>query len=240
MHRVVSDKPIDFEDIDISTLDFIAKSVGENWVTLENNNIPNAISKKRSWLLTFDDGYLSDYQVVYPLLQSHGIMATFFLITNNVGEQGYVDWSHVREMHKAGMVFGSHSMNHLKMTTLTIKEAKDELIGSRKCLEDQLGEAVNLFSFPYGYYNRRLISLALECGYKTCFVSNHGAVQLPSTIIPRNSINGAMSSSSINKTLQASLLTRICWGMEDAVKNTSKNLVGDKFYKNLRRYVSSE
>ncbi len=34
MHRVVSDKPIDFEDIDISTLDFIAKLVGENWVTL--------------------------------------------------------------------------------------------------------------------------------------------------------------------------------------------------------------
>jgi peptidoglycan/xylan/chitin deacetylase (PgdA/CDA1 family) len=42
-------------------------------------------------LLTFDDGYLDNYSIAYPLLQSHGVQGVFFLCTSLVGSC-HVPW----------------------------------------------------------------------------------------------------------------------------------------------------
>jgi peptidoglycan/xylan/chitin deacetylase (PgdA/CDA1 family) len=42
-------------------------------------------------LLTFDDGYLDNYQIALPILESHGLQATFFLPTSFVGTD-YLPW----------------------------------------------------------------------------------------------------------------------------------------------------
>ncbi len=40
---------------------------------------------RRSLLITFDDGYLDNYQTAFPILRSHGLHATFFLPTSFIG-----------------------------------------------------------------------------------------------------------------------------------------------------------
>src|ERR1022692_77662 len=42
-------------------------------------------------LITFDDGYLDNYEVAFPILRSHGVQGVFFLVTSWVGS-GYVPW----------------------------------------------------------------------------------------------------------------------------------------------------
>jgi len=42
-------------------------------------------------LITFDDGYLDNYQVAFPILRSHGVQGVFFLATSMVGS-GFVPW----------------------------------------------------------------------------------------------------------------------------------------------------
>jgi peptidoglycan/xylan/chitin deacetylase (PgdA/CDA1 family) len=46
-------------------------------------------------LLTFDDGYLDNYQNAFPVLRAHGVPATFFLITSQVGTATLPGWDRI-------------------------------------------------------------------------------------------------------------------------------------------------
>lgn len=72
-------------------------------------------------VITFDDGYLSNYEIAWPLLRQYGMKATFFPIGVSVGhKEFYKDTSYpltphfgfeeAREMVSSGLVeFGSHT-----------------------------------------------------------------------------------------------------------------------------------
>ena len=72
-------------------------------------------------LLSFDDGILSSYTRVYPLLKQYKLPATFAIVTswtegrNDGGEQAYgknnfMTWAQMQEMQQSGLVeFASHS-----------------------------------------------------------------------------------------------------------------------------------
>lgn len=46
-------------------------------------------------LVTFDDGYLDNYQTVFPILRSHGVQGVFFLATGMVGSAHVPWWDHI-------------------------------------------------------------------------------------------------------------------------------------------------
>jgi peptidoglycan/xylan/chitin deacetylase (PgdA/CDA1 family) len=51
-------------------------------------------------LLTFDDGYLDNYDIAYPILRSHGAQGVFFLVTSMVGSCHVPWWDHVAYLVK--------------------------------------------------------------------------------------------------------------------------------------------
>jgi peptidoglycan/xylan/chitin deacetylase (PgdA/CDA1 family) len=51
-------------------------------------------------LLTFDDGYLDNYEVAYPILRSHGVQGVFFLTTSMVGSSQVAWWGHIAYLVK--------------------------------------------------------------------------------------------------------------------------------------------
>lgn len=236
LHRVVKSSPQVFEDIDEKTFLSIVRHIAEGWVVF-GEGVGYRAGISRNWLLTFDDGYSSDYEIVFPTLQDAGIRAVFFLITGRVGSPGYLSWEQVREMRRHGMEFGSHGLTHAKMTALDKRQAMDELTRSRQEIEHHLGEEVTVFSFPYGYYDANLIKLALGAGYTTCCISDHGTVKFPKQVIPRNSINSAMHWSAILRTLEPSPFVYLNWIMEDWTKKYIKRVLGDEAYKSLRRVL---
>lgn len=111
---------------------------------------PNTIA------VTFDDGYKESCTTVAEILQRHNIPATFFLVTDildngpqNPGRE-FLSWSEARAMVSAGFSFGSHTVSHRSLGTLTPGQVAEELVASGKRIEEELGVMPIGISYPYG------------------------------------------------------------------------------------------
>jgi peptidoglycan/xylan/chitin deacetylase (PgdA/CDA1 family) len=51
-------------------------------------------------LITFDDGYLDNYEVAFPILRSNGVQGVFFLATSLVGSYHVPWWDHIAYLMK--------------------------------------------------------------------------------------------------------------------------------------------
>ena len=237
LHKVVESKCIDFEDITVATLRKILNKSPDSYVTINDVDELSTSSGKFMYMITFDDGHVSDYKIVFPLLKSLDITATFFINTNNIGKPGYLTWRMIKEMKSKGNVFGSHGHNHFKMTDISEEACRYEFLKSKEIYELHTGDIMKFFSFPYGAYNKNLLQLSKQYEYKNCFISKHGVIYKIENVIPRNSINCSMSQIDIAKILNPSLTTIIKWKGEDLSKNFIKNVIGDDYYRFLRRKI---
>lgn len=129
-----------------------------------------------SVLLTFDDGYLSDYTHVYAqCMRTKGVPGFMsFIPVAFVGQPGRMTWEMIEELDRAGVVIGSHGIAHVDLTTVSDRELDRELTGSKSMLEDRLGRSVPLFAFPYGRFSRRVWEAALRAGYTHLFTIQLG------------------------------------------------------------------
>ena len=127
-------------------------------------------------LLTFDDGFLSDYTHVYANYVVAGRIPGFmsFIPVDFVGAPGRMTWEMIDELDKGGVTVGSHGMAHVDLTGISDGELERELAVSKSMLEDRLGRAVPLFAFPYGRFSQRVWDAALRAGYTHLFTIQLG------------------------------------------------------------------
>ncbi len=122
-------------------------------------------------VLTFDDGRAADYDVAFPLLLAAGVRAEFFINTARIGQPGYLTWSRIAEMHRAGMSFQSHSHDHLVLPNLPARLLRSELRTSKRLIEDRVGRGVDFLAAPHGLVDRRVVDAAQEAGYQAVCAS---------------------------------------------------------------------
>jgi peptidoglycan/xylan/chitin deacetylase (PgdA/CDA1 family) len=120
----------------------------------------------RPVVLTFDDGRASDYDAAFPLLATAGVRAEFFLNTGTIGSAGFLTWSQVAEMQRAGHGFQSHSHDHVVLRGLSRRRLEEQLGESKARLEDHLGARVEFLAPPYGLLDRRVVEVARDVGYR--------------------------------------------------------------------------
>ncbi len=125
-------------------------------------------------ILTFDDGYEDNYDVLLPMLEERGMKATVYMITNNIGKKGYLTWDELRDMQERGIEIGSHTANHLPLPTLTEDQVQDELYLSKLLLEWNGIKTVFTFSYPNGEYTEAIAARVKNNEYLTAVTGDSG------------------------------------------------------------------
>ena len=233
-HRITKSKTNIWEDVQEEKFKHILELIGNQWlVSPDDKPVHN-----ENWIVTFDDGLESDYNIVYPLLLKKKIKAIFFIIANRIGKPNYLNWDQILEMTKNGLIFGSHGKSHKIMTELSIKEAKDELLCSKNILEEKLNKNIRSFSFPYGYWNKELIITAKEVGYDYIYTSQYGIVSKENnSYLPRNCINSSMNIKDIKKAMKPANCYIFKRHILQVILILIKTLIGKTNYIKLRNLI---
>jgi peptidoglycan/xylan/chitin deacetylase (PgdA/CDA1 family) len=137
---------------------------------------------RRTFLLTFDDGYESLAEHAYPVLADLGFTATTFVITAYVGKTNTWDvrytwkrlphlrWAQIEHWQARGFEFASHGATHRRLTWLDDASVAAELRSSRELLVARLGAgAGKAVAYPFGAVDSRIAGHAKRAGYELGF-----------------------------------------------------------------------
>ena len=123
-------------------------------------------------LLTFDDGGVSAYDHIAPMLEQHGWRGLFFITTDRIDTGAFLSSDQIKELHQRGHVIGSHSCSHpSRISDCTQEQLLDEWGRSLRVLSEIIGEPVSVASIPGGFYSRQVVEAAAQSGVRQLYTS---------------------------------------------------------------------
>lgn len=127
--------------------------------------------RPRSVVLTFDDGLIDNYTILFPILKKFNIPATLFV--TNRGEsnaQEFLTVAQIQEMAKSGLVeFGGHTAEHTVLNTVSPEIARKTIDANYAWLSQILGKPPRCFAYPCGGYDESTIQILKDVGYDYAF-----------------------------------------------------------------------
>ncbi len=129
-------------------------------------------------VLTFDDGWMSDYQHVLPILSHVGFRSEHFVTVGWTGSSPFMSWDQLGELRDGEAGIHSHSMTHPDFGCLAPMKVRDELEKSKAILEDRLCRPVEFLALPGGSgATPALAAAARAIGYRGICTSKVGLNQ---------------------------------------------------------------
>jgi peptidoglycan/xylan/chitin deacetylase (PgdA/CDA1 family) len=167
----------------ISLQDYLA------WRRSEKNIPP------RCAVVTFDDGWKSQYEVAWPIMKKFNYPLTLFIYTEGVrggslGGGEAITWEQLAEMRDNGVDIEAHTATHQdlreghtvmvmspdrkrtkkKLTGAEYEQwLQNEVVGCKQLLEQRLAIKCNCFAVPFGNYNDHVKEIARNAGYEAMF-----------------------------------------------------------------------
>lgn len=162
-------------------------------------------------MVTFDDGYRSNYDWAYPVLQQTGMKAAIAVVAHNIKNQqdaaetrGSMTWEELAEMSASGLVeVGLHTYN-LHNPQYSGNAAPDGINGVMRLrgeteqayrlrvgtdlkmgidlIEQHTGKEVLYFCYPFGAYDYWMPPLLTENGIKVSTLTNPGMASIASSL----------------------------------------------------------
>ncbi len=131
----------------------------------------------RTFVITFDDGRSDGYTHAFPILRRLGLVATFFVITGRIGMTYNLSAGQLRRMASAGMEIGSHTVDHVRLSSANSGVARFELTGSAATVAGVTGRRPTTFAYPFGGLDLFAQGLVRETGYAMAFTEISGCQQ---------------------------------------------------------------
>ena len=158
------------------------------------SELDQRIEQKNTVALTFDDGFLDNYEYAFPLLKQYQAKATIYLATKIEGISA-LQKQHIDEMLASGLIeFGAHTQHHVNLLKLDDDVAREEMRLSKQDVEALTGKC-ETFAYPFGRFDERHEKMAQQLGFKNA-VSTRKKIesyQHNPFNLPRVSTHGAMN-----------------------------------------------
>jgi peptidoglycan/xylan/chitin deacetylase (PgdA/CDA1 family) len=126
-------------------------------------------SDRPGLLLTFDDGFLSNYEVAAPMLEDAGVRGVFFVVpTFSLADPAasrafFRDQLHgheaayeramtpaeIRDLADRGHTIGNHTFTHARLSVSPPAEYRHEILDAADVIESWIGRPVEAFAWPY-------------------------------------------------------------------------------------------
>ena len=136
--------------------------------------------------LTFDDGYLNNWEHALPVLSALGFSATCYVVSQRIGQCNawdaplgiaqvpLMDATHLRDWMAQGQEIGSHTQHHVRLNQVSDAQAESEIAQSRVDLQTLLGVEIQQFCYPYGDLDARHVAMVAQAGYTAATTTQRG------------------------------------------------------------------
>jgi peptidoglycan/xylan/chitin deacetylase (PgdA/CDA1 family) len=124
-------------------------------------------------VISFDDGYLSDYTHALPVLRGRGWPGVLNLELDNV-RHGDLTALLVRRLIAAGWEVDSHTITHPDLTAVPDSRLRAEVVRSRRLIRARFHVPANYFCYPGGRLDRRVVAAVRRAGYRGATTTNPG------------------------------------------------------------------
>ncbi|MBD3218051.1 MAG: polysaccharide deacetylase family protein [candidate division Zixibacteria bacterium] len=154
---------------------FVFGCVDKRVEELKNGKIEDGVI-----YLTFDDGYADFYRLFKEYLEPNSIPAAVFITAGYIGKGAVWDYKpnpplhlsreELKELSQSELItIGAHSISHPELSRVSVEKVREEVVESKKILEDITGKEVKYFSYPFGRFNDAVIKQLKEAGYQAAF-----------------------------------------------------------------------
>ena len=179
-------------------MEYIAEK-GYKTITFDDIENGEDISFKDKYvLITFDDGWRSNYSEIFDFMKEKNIKYNIFLAVGEISNNpDYLTWEQIREMHNSGLVgFGAHTHSHVSMKDIDEVDTQKEIEEANNIIFNEIGFYPIDFCYPYGQFTEDSNTFLLEnTKYKRIYTSEHDfSYNVGEKIVfGRSSINSAES-----------------------------------------------
>jgi peptidoglycan/xylan/chitin deacetylase (PgdA/CDA1 family) len=128
---------------------------------------------RRPVVVSFDDGYLGDYTHARPVLRRLGWPGVLDLLLANV-RRGDLTTREIGRLVADGWEIESHTLSHPDLTMVGDAQLRRELLGSRQAIRRRFGQPANVFCYPGGHYDARVVTAVRAAGYEGALTTDEG------------------------------------------------------------------
>lgn len=141
--------------VDTGELSGVMQPVEISEDTQEEQEYLELESEPKKIALTYDDGPHPVYtKEMLEVLEENDVVATFFLLGQNIEGQEEV----VKEIAKEGHLIGNHTFHHVQITGMPAEQAYEEIDETSRLIEELTGKGTEYVRPPFGTWNTGLES----------------------------------------------------------------------------------